>query len=72
VSTEVVTANGRMPSGQWPLIASRAVPVKIGANVGTHSRYVLSQMAAVAVPKRLFWAIPGRIGRLRLPEMVPG
>jgi hypothetical protein len=36
-----------------------------------HSRYVVFQMAEVAVPKRLFRAILDRIRRLRLPETVP-
>ena len=46
--------------------------IKIGAKVVTHSRYIIFQMAEVAVPKQLFWAILERIRRLRLPEMVPG
>ena len=46
--------------------------IKIGAKVVTHARYVIFQMAAVAVPKRLFRAILERIRRLRQPETVPG
>ena len=46
--------------------------IKIGAKVVTHARYVIFQMAEVAMPKRLFQAILERIRRLRLPEMVPG
>jgi len=46
--------------------------IKVGANVVTHARYVIFQMAEVAMPKRLFQAILERIRRLRLPEMVPG
>ena len=38
----------------------------------THSRYVVFQMAEVAVPKRLFRAILERIRRLRLPKTAPG
>ena len=45
--------------------------VKIGAKVVTHARYVIFQMAEVAVPKRLFRVILERIRRLRLPETVP-
>ena len=45
--------------------------MKIGAKVVTHARYVVFQMAEVAVPKRLFRAILERIRRLRLPETVP-
>ena len=37
----------------------------------THARNVIFQMAEVAVPKRLFRAMPERIRRLRLPETVP-
>ena len=48
------------------------VIIKIGAKVVAHSRYVVFQMAEVAVPKRLFRAILDRIRRLRLPETVPG
>ena len=46
--------------------------IKIGAKVVTHARYVIFQMAEVAVPKQLFRAILERIRRLRLPEAVPG
>jgi len=45
--------------------------IKIGAKVVIHARYVIFQMAEVAVPKRLFRAILERIRRLRLPETVP-
>lgn len=34
--------------------------------VVTHAKYVVFQRAEVAVPRQLFAAIPGRIGRLRL------
>ena len=40
--------------------------VKIGAKVVTHARYVVFQLAEVAVPRPLFAALLGRIGRLRL------
>ncbi len=44
--------------------------IKIGTKVVTHSRYVVFQMAEVAVPKALFWEILDRIGRLRAsPEL---
>ncbi len=46
--------------------------VKIGAKVVSHARYVIFQMAEVAVLKQIFRAILERIGRLRIPEMVPG
>jgi len=41
------------------------------AKVVTHARYVIFQMAEVAVPKQLFRAILKQIRRLRLPETVP-
>ena len=50
----------------------RQKPIKVGAKVVTHARYVIFQMAEVAMPKRLFQGILERIRRLRLPEMVPG
>jgi hypothetical protein len=40
--------------------------VKIGAKVVTHAKYVIFQLAEVAVPHQLFAAILERIGRLRL------
>ncbi len=40
--------------------------VKIGAKVVTHAKYVIFQLAEVAVPRQLFAAILERIGRLRL------
>ena len=46
--------------------------IKIGAKVVSHARYLIFQMAEVAVPKRLFRAILARIRRLRPPETMPG
>jgi hypothetical protein len=40
-------------------------PVKIGAEVVRHAKYVVFQLAEVAVPGQLFAAILGRIGRRR-------
>jgi len=56
----------------WSLTTLREKLIKIGAKVVTHARYVIFQMAEIAVPKRLFRAILGLIGRLRLAETVPG
>ena len=56
----------------WSLTTLREKLIKIGAKVVAHSRYVIFQMAEVAVPKRLFRVILERIRRLRLPETVPG
>jgi len=55
----------------WSLTTLREKLIKIGAKVITHARYVVFQMAEVAVPKRLFRTILERIRRLRLPEAVP-
>jgi hypothetical protein len=39
--------------------------VKIGARIVRHGRYVVFQLAEVAVPRSLFAEILRRIGRLR-------
>jgi hypothetical protein len=39
---------------------------QIGAKVVRHSKYVVFQLAEVAVPRKLFAVNLGRIGRLRL------
>ena len=45
--------------------------IKIGAKVVTHARYVIFQMAEVAIPRKLFAAILNRIQRLGAgPPMV--
>jgi hypothetical protein len=56
----------------WSLTTLREKLIKIGAKVVTHSRYVIFQMAEVAVPRWLFRAILERIQRLRPREPVPG
>jgi len=55
----------------WSLTTLREKLIKIGAKVVHHARYVVFQMAEVAVPKKLFRAILERIRRLRLPATVP-
>ena len=45
--------------------------MKIGAKVISSARYVVFQMAEVAVPRGLFRAILERIHRLWLPQAVP-
>ncbi|MDH4239548.1 MAG: IS1380 family transposase [Phycisphaerae bacterium] len=55
---------------EWSLRTLREKLIKIGAKVVKHSRYVVFQMAEVAVPKALFAEILDRIGRLRAsPEL---
>ena len=56
----------------WSLTTLREKLIKIGAKVVTHVRYVIFQMAEVAVPRWLFRAILERIRRLRTREPVPG
>ena len=48
----------------WSLTTLREKLVKIGAKVVRHARYVVFQMAEVAIPRHLFATILRRIGRL--------
>jgi len=50
----------------WTLTTLREKLVKIGAKVVKQSRYVIFQLAEVAVPRQLFAAILARIQRLAL------
>jgi hypothetical protein len=54
------------PIKGWTLTTLREKLVKIGAQLVSHARYVIFQLAEGAVPRELFAAILGRIGRLRL------
>jgi len=54
------------PVRSWTLTTLREKLVKIGAKVVTHARYVVFQLAEVAVPRTMFAAILTRIGRLRV------
>jgi DDE family transposase len=55
----------------WSLRTLREKLIKIGAKVVRHSRYVVFQMAEVAVSRALLDEILNRIGRLRAsPELV--
>jgi len=51
---------------QWSMTSLREKLVKIGAKVVHHGRYVVFQMAEVAVPKELFQEILRLIDVLRL------
>jgi hypothetical protein len=53
------------PVRTWTLTTPREKLIKIGAKVVHHARAVTFQLAEVAVPRGLFAAILGRIGRLR-------
>jgi hypothetical protein len=55
---------------QWSLTSLREKLVKIGAKVVCHGRYVIFQMAEVAVPKELFQEVLRLIDGLR-PRPAP-
>ncbi len=54
---------------QWSLTTLRERLVKVGARIVRHGRYVVFQLAEVAVPRALFAAILRRIDRLRGPPV---
>jgi hypothetical protein len=54
---------------QWTLTTLREKLVKIGARIVRHGRYVVFQLAEVAVSRALFAAILRRIDRLRGPPV---
>ena len=54
---------------RWSLTSLREKVVKIGAKVVAHGRYIVFQMAEVAVPQELFGHILDRIARLRAPSL---
>ncbi len=54
------------PVRHWTMTTLREKLIKIGAKVVCHARYIIFQMAEVAVLQDLFEAILGRIRRLRL------
>ena len=55
---------------QWSLTTLRENLIKIGAKIVRHGRYVVFQMAEVAIPRELFADILRRIDRLR-PKPAP-
>jgi hypothetical protein len=54
---------------EWSLTSLREKLIKIGAKVVSHGRYVMFQMAEVAIPRRLFASIMQGIAALRAPPM---
>jgi hypothetical protein len=63
-----------LPKGvrQWSLTMLKEKLVPIGAKVTRHAKYVMLQLAEVAVPRQLFAPILKRIGRLKnSPAMCP-
>ena len=64
----MVKAPGRVALPQsvkhWPLTTLRDKLVKIGAKVVIHARYVMFQMAEVAISRQMFKTILRPISRL--------
>ena len=58
-------STGRVTVEQWSLTTLREKLVKIGAKIVRHGRYIVFQMAEVAIPRDLFADILRRIDRLR-------
>jgi hypothetical protein len=54
----------------WSLSTLREKLVKTGARIVRHGRYLVFQLAEVAVPRMLFATILRRIDRLRRPPVV--
>jgi len=57
---------------KWSLRTLREKLIKIGAKVVKHSRYVMFQMAEVAMPRLLFREILERIRQLRASPQLAG
>jgi len=57
------------PTKDWPLTSLKKKLIKIGAKVVSHGRYVVSQMAEVAIPRNLFAGILRLIAELRPPPV---
>ena len=56
---------------EWSLTTLRDKLIKIGARVVRHSRYVIFQMAEVAVPRDLLGEILERIRKVRVMAPAP-
>jgi Transposase DDE domain group 1 len=57
------------PIEDWWLTSLKAKLIKIGAKVVSHGRYVVFQMAEVAIPRNLFTDILRLIAELRPPAV---
>ena len=55
------------PIKDWSLTSLKEKLIKIGAKIVSHGRYVVFQMAEVAIPRNLFADILRLITELRLP-----
>jgi Transposase DDE domain group 1 len=58
------------PIKDWSLTSLKEKLIKIGAKVVSHGRYVVFQMAEVAIPKNLFANILRLIAELRPPLVI--
>jgi hypothetical protein len=58
------------PVKQWSLTSLKEKLIKIGAKIVRHGRYIIFQMAEVAVPRELFQEILRLIDGLR-PRPAP-
>ena len=56
---------------RWSLTTSRERLVKIGARIVRHDRYLVFQLAEVAVPRAVSAATLRRIDRLPEPAVAP-
>ena len=57
------------PIKDWSLTRLKEKPIKIGAKVISHGRYILFQMAEVAISRNLFADILRLIAELRPPPV---
>jgi hypothetical protein len=53
------------PCEDWPLTSLKEKLIKIGAKIVSHGRYVVFQMAEVAIPRQMFQEILQLIAELR-------
>lgn len=58
------------PIKDWSMTTLREKPIKIGAKVVGHARYVAFQMAEVAISRNVFADILRMIAELRPPPVV--
>jgi hypothetical protein len=58
------------PTKDWSLTSLKEKLIKIGAKVVSHGRYVVFQMAEVAIPRQMFQEILRLIAELR-PQPPP-
>ena len=60
------------PMSDWSLTTLKEKLIKIGAKVVSHGRYIVFQMADVAIPRLMFQEILRLIAELRLlPPSAP-